>query len=84
LIDTWTHSARQWGDEQADRYVAAIEAAAVLLSENPNIGTIQRYNGRDYRRWRVGEHAFIFRRIGNELRVIRILHVSMDGKRHIN
>jgi toxin ParE1/3/4 len=38
LAEIWRYSNRQWGPEQADRYIAAIHEACAKLAANPSLG----------------------------------------------
>jgi len=78
LADVWRYTAAIWGIEHADAYERAIRDALELLLEHPGIGSVTRYRGLVYRRWRVGEHHLIFRQTSGAMILSRVLHVRHD------
>jgi len=38
LIDIWLYSFKKWGETQADKYLAELDAGIAQLRENPRFG----------------------------------------------
>jgi len=39
LKDIWCYSFKKWGEAQADKYLAELDAGITQLRENPRLGT---------------------------------------------
>lgn len=72
------YTARQWGDEQADRYINALFDAFQALAANPDIGRRRADVPPPYRVLGVGSHLIIYRTIDSRVEVLNILHPAMD------
>jgi toxin ParE1/3/4 len=79
----WEYSAQQWGDERAERYIAAIRNALDRI----NAGLVRprsRPDVRDgYFGHTVGSHMLLMRKTRTGWEVVRILHQNMDFRRHL-
>jgi toxin ParE1/3/4 len=73
----------QWGLEQAERYTDAIEAACRELAEMPGLAPRCDHYRQGYRRRAIERHAIFFRETDYGIAVVRILHGSMDVRRHL-
>ncbi|MDB5440932.1 MAG: plasmid stabilization protein ParE [Caulobacteraceae bacterium] len=83
LADIWRYTLKQWGDEQADRYILALAAACADLAATPEKGQDCAHIRSGYRRPRVERHFIYFRLATYGIAVIRILHERMDAPRHL-
>jgi len=83
LDGIWRYTVRQWDRGQAVRYTRAIQAAIDVIAAEPQRGRPCDEIAPGYRRYRTGSHLLFYRVAGNEVRVIRILHESMDLERHL-
>jgi toxin ParE1/3/4 len=83
LVDIRRYSELRWGDDRASLYLAEFQMKFALLSENPEIGSAHQGREQAYRKVGVGRHRIYYRRVGNVIRIIRILHVKMDAPRHL-
>lgn len=83
LIDIWTYSFDRWGKIQADHYVQALYSAICLLVENPLMSKSRDAFGTGYRSHSQGKHIIFYRPTHYGIRVVRILHQSMDSERHL-
>ena len=79
LSQIWDYSARNWGAEQADRYILAIRDACEALADGSRRGRAVDDIRPGYRKLAVASH-FLFYRITDAgmIDVIRILHQRMD------
>jgi toxin ParE1/3/4 len=79
LGEIWDYSARNWGAEQADRYILAIRDACEALADGSRQGRAIDDIRPGYRKLAVASH-FLFYRITDAgmIDVIRILHQRMD------
>lgn len=79
----WNHTLRQWGAEQANRYIDILAAAFAELAQSPKTvpGCDQIRPG--YRRRSVERHMIYFRITTYGIAVIRILHDRMDSPRYL-
>ena len=78
----WDYTAENWGVDQADKYVDDIKDVCGSLADGKKKG--RKVHARSgYFKYAVGRHYVFFRRQTAEIEVIRILHQSMDMKRHL-
>ena len=79
----WVYTAEQWGIQQAERYVDDIFDACEALAAGVKQG--RKFEPRaGYFRYAVGSHAiFYLRDEGQRMKVVRILHGSMDAPKHL-
>lgn len=78
LAEIEDYTARQWGDEQADRYVNALFDAFAALAANPDMGRRRADVPPPYRVLSVGSHLIIYRTVDGRVEVLNILHPAMD------
>lgn len=83
LISIWQYSADNWGEPQADRYLDLLDAAMRTLESNPDPGLDVGALKTGYRRIRAERHVVYYRREGDDVVIIRILHERMDAARHL-
>lgn len=83
LESIWTYTVRQWGFEQADRYIDFLITAFAELADTPKTAPSCEYIRPGYRRWRVERHVIYFRATDYGIAVVRILRDRMDAPRHL-
>jgi len=84
LSDIWSYSADRWGDAQADRYIRLIASACEALATGGRRGRRADVIRAGYFRYAVGSHVLFYRmRPRRGIEVVRILHQSMDLRRHL-
>jgi toxin ParE1/3/4 len=83
LRGIWAYTRETWDEEQAERYVRSIHAAMARLATVPKLGNRASKIRKGYSKYPVGSHVIFFKRTKAEVIVIRVLHQSMDFKRHI-
>ena len=74
---------RKWGEAQILIYSDKINGALQAISHNPHLG-----HGRDdlpatHLAYLVGSHIIIYRKMGDRLGIVRILHQRMSLAKHI-
>lgn len=70
---------RRWGKEQRNAYLKQFDDSFWLLAENPDIGRTCDEIRAGYRKFPQGSHVIFYQQTGNQqIRIIRILHKSMD------
>jgi toxin ParE1/3/4 len=83
LSNIWDYTARQWGIEQAERYIRMIAAACEDIALRKLEGRPAEDIRQGYRKWPVGSHVLYFRRERATVSIVRILHKRMDVTRHL-
>lgn len=70
---------RRWGKEQRNAYLKQFDDSFWLLGEKPDIGRACDEIRAGYRKFPQGSHVIFYQQTGNlQIRIIRILHKSMD------
>jgi toxin ParE1/3/4 len=82
LTVIWNFSVDRWGETQADDYLKTLHAAIQLLVENPQMGKSRDAIRTGYRSFHQGRHLIFYRPYDDGIRVIRILHQSMEVESH--
>ena len=83
LESIWTYTVRQWGVEQAERYIDFLTAAFAELADSPKTAPTCEHIRPGYRRWSVERHMIYFRVTDYGIAVVRVLHERMDAPRHL-
>lgn len=79
----WEYTVLHWSEKQADCYLQAIQAAIGLLAENPELGCSRETLRIGYRSYSHGKHIIFYKPDSYGVRVIRVLHQSMESERHL-
>jgi toxin ParE1/3/4 len=77
LLDIWRHIAEH-DPGAADRLVRALDAKAVLLSENPRLGPARPDLAADLRYFPVGRYVLLYREIAGGVEIVRCVHGARD------
>ncbi len=78
LANIWLYTADKWGTDQADAYVASINAEMKRILAFPQSGSRVVGLPNDYRKIRAGSHRAIYRWTDEKLIVVRIVHARED------
>lgn len=78
LIDIWIYTHEQWGAGQADKYLDQLDRGMQQLIEFPALGMDYSYVLPDCLCLFVAHHAVFYQVFEPEVRIIRVLHKSMD------
>jgi toxin ParE1/3/4 len=83
LEDIWLYTCKTWSRHQAERYCQDLLTAIEDLGQGKRQGVASDVKA-GYFKYAVGRHLVFFRQSDTfPVEVIRILHQSMDVKRHI-
>ncbi|MEE2000784.1 type II toxin-antitoxin system RelE/ParE family toxin [Alkalimonas sp. MEB108] len=79
LRDVALFTQRRWGKDQRNIYLKQFDDSFWLLAENPDIGKSCDEILPGYRKFPQGSHLIFYKQTGSQqIRIIRILHKSMD------
>ncbi len=82
LRGIWNFTDDRWGEQQADTYYREIIKTIELLAMGDRQG--RKANVRDgYLKYPIGRHLVYFTRENDRIKVVRVLHQSMDVDRHL-
>ena len=79
----WSQTCRQWGMEQANRYIDSLTVDFAELAQSPKIAPACDHIRLGYRRRSVERHMIYFRVTTYGIAVMRILHDRIDATRHL-
>jgi toxin ParE1/3/4 len=77
LRDILRYGAGRWGIERGARYVRIFRGKLGLLVDNPKLGAQADHIRPGLRRYPYISHVAYYRIIGDEIRIVRILHKQM-------
>lgn len=78
LEEIWQFSSRNWGEEHADLYIDLLVMRFAWLTENRGLWRERPDLGKRLYSCRVKSHVIYFQHSRGDLRIVRLLHVSMD------
>ncbi len=82
LRGIWNFTDDRWGEQQADTYYREIIKTIELLAMGDRQG--RKADVRDgYLKYPIGRHLVYFTRENDRIKVVRVLHQSMDVDRHL-
>jgi toxin ParE1/3/4 len=81
LFEIYQYTAENWGEGQADRYQIELHRHLSNAADNPLLGTAQNELGKSVRKYLAESHVIYYRPTGQNIEVLRVLHVRQDGKR---
>jgi toxin ParE1/3/4 len=83
LEEIWLYSLKEWGIDQADKYIRALVSRFAWLSENPSIGKRRDNIKQGYYCFPEGTHVIFYTLTGYGIDVIGIPHQRMDVMGHL-
>lgn len=84
LINIWRYTYREWGEQQADHYCDGLAKAFELLAETPQVRRLRTELTPPVRIHHVKHHLIVYLEIEGGIRLIRILHGSMEMDSHLD
>lgn len=79
----YKYGARNFGHGCADSYTRDLFAKFALLAEQPRLGREMRHFRPGMFRFEHRSHTIFYRLAAEGIRIVRVLHMSMDPERHI-
>jgi toxin ParE1/3/4 len=83
LKDIYRYGLRQWGQAQAESYLASVKDKFWLLTRQPLLGTGRPELLTDARSLPTKSHIVFYRVTANRVEIIRVLHVRQDPQPHL-
>jgi toxin ParE1/3/4 len=83
LIGIWVYTCEEWGFEQAERYLDALELGTKKIAKEPETGKQRDELRKGYWSRRIGRHVVFYTITDSEVRIRRVLHGAMDVKRRL-
>ena len=84
LEKIWFYTFNKWSKEQADRYHRLIIQEIEFITHNFNQSRNVDYIRAGYRMTKVKSHLIYFRKVGDFIEIIRILHENIDIKNRLS
>jgi toxin ParE1/3/4 len=83
LTGIWLYTCKEWGVEQADKYLDELETSMKQLLSHPLLGADYTHVLTGYRRLQVEHHAVFYQVLESEMLVVRVLHEDMDAPQRL-
>lgn len=84
LTEIWDYTAKEWSENQAEKYYSLIIASCMDLASNPKLGKYYEILSLNVFGYKCVEHIIFYREISiNEIEIERILRRMMDLKNKI-
>lgn len=82
LRDIKQYTEQTWGAAKARRYLDEFRARFTLLRQRSRLGRPREELGTGLRSLPSGAHVIFYKDMDDHIEVVRILHASMDVRRH--
>jgi len=82
--EIWFHSAKEWSNEQADRYLTNLYNAFDTLMQHPFLAREREETVPPVRLYPYRSHLIAYRVDGSELVIVRVLHVRQNWRAILN
>tara|TARA_R110001592_G_C13088740_1_gene743256 strand:- start:790 stop:1098 length:309 start_codon:yes stop_codon:yes gene_type:complete len=83
LVDIWLYTFKEWGEQQADKYLDELDASIQLLADQPLICRERTELEPPVRIHHEGHHLIVYLTLGDDINLVRVLHESMDIDSHL-
>jgi len=83
LENIYEYGLQEWGAGRAVDYILSLNEGFTKLAKHPEIGVSYGHVRRLLRGFVVGSHIIFYRKLPDAIRIVRILHQSMDVPRHL-
>ena len=84
LREIWLYTFQTWGEAQADRYLDELDAGLRECGAEPERGQCRDDVRTGVRSRLIRRHVAFFTFVDDEVRVLRVLHASMDPDMHLD
>ena len=84
LVNIYRHTIKEFGEQQAERYIQLLADSFKLLADSPKLGQECDFVSPGLLRFFPSEttHSVYFRKTGYGIDVVRVLHQTMDPDKH--
>jgi toxin ParE1/3/4 len=83
LSDIWDYTVENWDVNQADKYLTSLTQTFDAIDGRDGLHREAISTRPGVYRLNIKSHAVLYRIMGGEIVIVRILHQSMDFKRHV-
>lgn len=83
IAEVWEYTALEYGLDAADAYIADLDRVMRRLLDYPLMGADCSEVRKRYRRIRAGSHIIYYVPDDDGIRIMRVMHVRRDAKRHL-
>lgn len=83
LMKIFESTAMNWGLDQAEKYQDELFAGMLLITKQEQLGKEYPYAETPYRKLHVKRHLIFYRVEDQTCVIVRVLHDSMDIKKHL-
>jgi toxin ParE1/3/4 len=77
------YTKENWGNKQAKRYLVELAAGCENIARSPKLGKARDEIEKGIRSFPVARHIIFYRVVTECIEIARVLHASMDIKRHL-
>ncbi|HEY8098127.1 MAG TPA: type II toxin-antitoxin system RelE/ParE family toxin [Methylobacter sp.] len=73
-----------WGRDQRNKYLGILDNCFHLLADEPDLGVACDEIRKNYRKFCIERHIIFYRKIAEDIDVVRILHCRMDVEKQLS
>ncbi|MGZ5006378.1 MAG: type II toxin-antitoxin system RelE/ParE family toxin [Methylobacter sp.] len=73
-----------WGRDQRNKYLAILDNCFHLLADEPGLGMACDEIRKNYRKFCIERHIIFYRKVADDIDVVRILHCRMDVEKQLS
>ncbi|WP_031437663.1 type II toxin-antitoxin system RelE/ParE family toxin [Methylobacter tundripaludum] len=72
-----------WGRDQRNKYLGILDNCFHLLADEPDLGVACNEIRKNYRKFCIERHIIFYRKVAEDIDVVRILHCRMDVEKQL-
>lgn len=73
-----------WGRDQRNKYLGILDNCFHLLADEPDLGVACNEIRKNYRKFCIERHIIFYRKVADDIDVVRILHCRMDVEKQLS
>jgi toxin ParE1/3/4 len=73
-----------WGRDQRNKYLGILDNCFHLLADEPDLGMACDEIRKNYRKFCIERHIIFYRKVADDIDVVRILHCRMDVEKQLS
>ncbi|WP_333875656.1 type II toxin-antitoxin system RelE/ParE family toxin [Methylobacter sp.] len=73
-----------WGRDQRNKYLGILDNCFHLLADEPDLGVACDEIRKNYRKFCIERHIIFYRKVADDIDVVRILHCRMDVEKQLS